>query len=112
MSIDLSKLTPAPWRHPSGNVVLGNRHADLDFIVLARDVFDVMERRHWAAQHTYGTGPVEDTFGWYVNGAEDKDICLKTFGTLGDCWAFMVDADKLLAEREKANSPHAPEKTA
>lgn len=60
--IDLTKLTPAPWKHVSGNeasfsavesgdgmfVVLWQPNQyDLEFIALARNAFDVMMRRGW-----------------------------------------------------------------
>ncbi len=50
MTIDLEKLSPAPWRegHPA-------TLADLDFARLARNALDVMLRRGWVP-HRWGNG--------------------------------------------------------
>ncbi len=65
MTLDLSKLTPAPWRLQcagSGLVIDAEDlpaadcggDVDAQFIALARNAFDVMMRRSWGVRVTTG----------------------------------------------------------
>jgi len=60
MSIDLSKLTPAPWIADRREIEVpenfhiydegGHNEEDAAFIALARNAFDVMMRRGWGVE--------------------------------------------------------------
>lgn len=127
MSIDLSKLTPAPWttysdsdprfgpcricNEEKGLIVLeANAHIDgwlavnpddFAFIALARNAFDVMMRRAWSPE-----GCLDE---WSVT---EPDIHTPT-GTISsskpiggkywpDPFTALVEADRWMSEQEKA----------
>ncbi len=104
MSIDLSKLTPAPWMDDSGDVLdsgceslLGgwddgsgwfHNWPDAAFIALARNAFDVMMRRRmYALPDADGKWIVLKGQDWFRN----------------DCpFTALVEADKWLTAKENA----------
>ena len=104
MTLDLSKLSPAPWVNCGhelffGRQRQGTRHqqilkeADAEFCALARNAFDIMMRRGWGCSH----GPR----GWWVNCP--MEVCLK-FGVnfkmepFPDPFTALVEAEKWYVE--------------
>ena len=109
--LDLSKLTPAPWvawHKPTetmadedfhlvaGLPILPRDHSfsflemDAEFIALARNAFDVMMRRGWAAVEVGGHWQVRDRNGW--------DLPLSFYvtehkGRFPDPFTALVEAD-------------------
>ena len=107
MSIDLNKLTPAPWTpHRYMQPASGNRYAlldpscqsycdsktDMEFAALARNAFDVMMRRGWMPRrYRDGTFGVQNEFGdWPIEltGWKPKHQFSDPFTALveADCW--------------------------
>ena len=102
--MDLSKLTPAPWVI-GGDLHLGEtgwstEFADIEFIELARNAFDVMMRRGWNPVRGY----YSDASLW---AAEDVD------GTICDLHATdpftaLVAADKWYRENVEGSLTSGP----
>ena len=122
MSLDLEKLTPAPWesRHVLGEVVgewsdamnrrlqvcvrdrtTPSSEADFDFIALARNAFDVMMRRGWmVCREVVTSNPSHKAYGrsvWTVRSEHHGDL----IGPIGsriiwadDPFTALVEADK------------------
>lgn len=106
MEIDLSKLTPAPWEVHDGrrpDYTICEMHADEtcqplferigppntedgNFIVLARNAFDVMMRRGW------GITRFDD--GWMA--VDDDDLIVEPSSTASypDPFTALVEADR------------------
>jgi len=114
MSIDMGKLTPAPWEAVCGSwgnggvyPYVSNIHhdiykdaeTDLAFIVLARAAFDVMMRRGWSPVKATGCRwiLIENELNPYIDAGE-----LVT--AQDDPFTCLVAADAWLTEREKANA--------
>ena len=109
MAIDLEKLSPAPWDKvagdifstsvPGGVLVLsdaGLTPTDEEFIVLARNAFDVMMRRGWYMS--------SDEDRWYLSGRRCMELptaFLSRKATPFDAAENMVEADRWMKEREK-----------
>lgn len=100
---DLSKLTPAPWvtapfktDRESGCTYLDL--TDAIFIALARNAFDVMQRRGWGVSRLEnGRWVIEnpDRRGWvFIN---DRNWI---FATLIEAYEGLVEADKWLTQEE------------
>jgi hypothetical protein len=138
MSIDLSKLSPAPWSinarkeidcknlpgidSPTGSVCdFGNSEmyyptegncpgeADFEFMVLARNAFDVMTRRSW-----YVIPAIEG--GWSICATTVFDNPYEHDGS-GDCgpkyddpFTALVEADKWY--RKNVESESTPKENA
>ncbi len=114
MSIDLSKLTPAPWRvsdkhglcvvrdDPIGDVVCdlsvgqweGSR-ADAEFIALSRNALDVMARRKWSPMYVceYDHND-EDHWGWKAFSSRENGYVGSNPAELyDDPYTALVEAD-------------------
>ncbi len=129
MSIDLSKLTPAPWEADESHLVHGrsgtlretpgfakfesdNRNEDAAFCALARNAFDVMMRRGWYACRDGFDG--ESFVGWIVCSRPTKSHCPNVMGrhkgpisSWPDPFTALVEADKWYQENVE-NKPTAP----
>lgn len=104
MSIDLSKLTPAPceelvlvgsgtrhWAQTPDRVHPKQSREDARFFALARNALDVMMRRGWH--------PMPDSEKWFVYG--ECSMILQAAGTHGpypDPFTALVEADKWYRE--------------
>ena len=95
MSLDLSKLTPAPWEvaydghvRDAFNDAVAEcvKDGDAEFIALARAAFDVMMRRKWMAMCD-----VEAVGGWWVEGARGKPVAMPR--CCPDPFTALVEAD-------------------
>jgi hypothetical protein len=115
MSIDLSKLSPAPWTHVGFGRVMGataedgscmeiypeggHSEDDAEFIARARNAFDVMTRRKWT--------PIFSTLGWYVLNADFElamDLPEDDPGIFfGDAFTAVVESERWLIERESTH---------
>lgn len=120
MSIDLSKLTPAPWEATRWRVCAGigegerievvcdtanNKETRTEanalkaaFIALARNAFDVMMRRGWHA-NLYKGSPPEGGM-WYVDVPEMR-IAIPAWP---DPFTALVEADKWYRENMEPTS--------
>ncbi len=106
MSIDLEKLSPAPWQAHGHELYYSSRlhqqipsAVDAGFIALARNAFDVMMRRGW------GVVWFEDGRWAIVTQGESAHECLAARISLSnDPFTAMVEADKWYRENvEKVN---------
>ncbi len=107
MSIDLEKLSPAPWQSTGHELYYGrspcfhqqiSKATDAEFIALARNAFDVMMRRKWHAEFYVGGAwcVVTDDGGilyrFRANGGDGLRI------TATDPFTALVEADKWYLE--------------
>lgn len=109
MSIDLSKLSPAPWLR-SGKDIIGpipdspenTGDTDKDFICLARWAFEVMMRRGWGVQAASGPGwhPGGVEFGWQAMSDDNRTWIGQT--TYSDPFTALVEADHWYRENVEA----------
>lgn len=87
MSLDISRLTPAPWRYSKMTP------ADWEFYELARNAFDVMMRRRWWF--------VPCKNGWKVRFPErdytfEEQVFADPFTALveADCW-YVANVERI-----------------
>lgn len=105
MTLDLAKLTPAPWNEaswakdhgrvttPCGGFDVGEgRAADAEFIAIARNALDVMMRRGW-----YAVPCNADAVKWIVVNAFavqlERGGNTGTYFTASDPFTALVAAD-------------------
>lgn len=104
--MDLSKLPSAPWTDTGFGIYAGGTDAFpcysvsvREFVVLARNAFDVMMRRGWSVTPTRS--------GWKVR-LPDRDHPVELV-TYADPFTALVEADALYREHvEKPVSPAPP----
>ena len=121
MSIDLSKLTPAPWeciadQNGYFNLCYGPRviaqfvHRDeCESASFARNALDVMMRRGWHAEYrnvSYAEKPLRMAWVAAYHDNEDGHVLI-TAGDFPDPFTALVEADKWLTARE-SNAASAP----
>lgn len=110
-SLDLTKLSPAPWfvNPRTGKICHGDPNDDrenypidepddYEFCCLARNAFDVMARRGWSV--------IRDEQGWYVidveTGEADGEYALASYP---DPFTALVKADEWAKAREALPAP-------
>ncbi len=117
MSIDLTRITPAPWFAKGEGICCGVYQgeygkqgvpidlqdptwADAQFIALARNAFDVMMRRGWHTRKVGGKWHVVEPQEHKVlyRGQGMEAICIDA----GDPFTALVEADKWYAENVEA----------
>jgi hypothetical protein len=115
--IDLSKLTRAPWHAnmgwhhggavstPCGRIELGeDREDDAAFIALARNAFDVLQRRGWSIcrEHLWGDPVRRNKLAWIVRWPNYLDGKLgEIVGPLGNELIWAADPFTALVEADK-----------
>ncbi len=100
MSIDLSKLSPAPWHTDDLMQVYNHEYCvadcgyqdEADFIALARNAFDVMLRRGWGVERVWDNDL--RVHRWYI--VTDAPRALRE--GFADPFTALVEADRWYAE--------------
>jgi len=106
--LDVKKLSPAPWTYSNdgshGQFFVGQTEDDVlcsdvdcDFVILARDAFEIMRRHGWSAQiDQYPCG-----WRWHAVDRLGNDIMHEDNST--DIWA---DPFTAIAEAKKWHMQH------